>query len=116
MREKWDHIFVEEMNVIDTENYPMALEDPFKAKIKLNLDGIDAKDVGLEVVFFKRIEDNELDLKFSKELSLTQKEGHLAVYECELMMQMSGVYEYGFRLFPKHERTCPVRPRRLTSA
>ncbi len=103
MLHNWNDIKVLEMNVLDTENYALPLGDHFNAVIKLDLNGMDAKDIGLEVVFFKRLNEEDLELKFSEEFTLKSKNNGTAVYECKVELELSGVYEYGFRLFPKHE-------------
>lgn len=103
MLRQWDAIRVEEMNVFDTDNYALPMGDRFKATMKLFIDGIDAENIGLEVIFFKRLNDNELELKFSEEFILKAKTNNAATFECDVELEMAGVYEYGFRLFPKHE-------------
>lgn len=109
MMENWDEIEMLEMDVVDTDNYALTVGDDFHASIKLHLDGIDPDHVGLEVVFFRRSEDEELHVRLVKPLELKSKEGKVATYQCSLEPQMSGVYEYGFRLYPKH----PKLPHRM---
>ncbi|MDX1667551.1 MAG: alpha-glucan family phosphorylase, partial [Saprospiraceae bacterium] len=99
----WDEIQVENTELLDTENFPLPLGQPFSASIQLYLDGIKAEWIGLEVIFFKRIGEEELEPVFSEELQLARTEGKMATFECEVDPNISGVYEFGFRLFPKHE-------------
>jgi len=102
--QKWDLIQVTDTEVFDTDNYPLPLGQPFKAKIKLDLAGIDPKHIGIEVVFFKREDDdNSLNLGKVIQLEVTQQEGSMATYECNANPKISGIYEYGFRLYPKHD-------------
>ncbi len=103
MMQEWDTIRVEEMDIFDTDNYALPLGDHFNAQIALYLGNISAQHVGLEVVFFKRMNDEELHLKYAKEFVLKQHKGNIASYECDVELEMAGVYEYGFRIFPKHE-------------
>lgn len=100
---KWDNIELVDMQAYDTDNYSLPLGRPFNAKIKLNLDGLSAKHLGIELVFFKR--ENETSLKIGKivPLELTAEDGYIATYECHIDPQLAGVHEYGFRLFPKLE-------------
>ncbi len=101
--QKWDTIHVEEMNVFDTDNYSLPLGDRFKTTIKLNIGDIDAQNIGLEVIFFRRLTEDELQLKFAEAFVLKDKTNTIATFECDVELNISGVYEYGFRLFPKHE-------------
>lgn len=108
MLEHWDSIWVAEMNMFDTDNYAVSLGECFKASITLNLGALEAEHVGLEVVFFKRKNDEEIELKFAHAFELSEQKGELATYACEVGLEIVGVYEYGFRVFPKH----PLLPHR----
>lgn len=99
---KWDAIHVIEKEVFDTDNYSMKVGDQMQSKIKLFLDDILAEHVGLELVFFRRIDEEKLELIRTQDLEITAQDGQIATYETTLGLDISGVYEYGFRLFPKH--------------
>ncbi len=104
MRQSWEKLQVVDIDVLDTDNYSLTVGQPFQAKLKVFLDGVDPEHVGLEVVFYKRREaDESLEPRVNCPLELLEKDsGSVAVYGCELELEMSGVYEYGFRLYPKH--------------
>lgn len=101
--QRWEQIQVVDMNVYDTDNYPLPLGQPFLATIKLDLDGIDPQHIGIEVIFFRREENNELTIGKTIPLELKHQEGHVATYECNADPKIAGIHEYGFRLYPKHE-------------
>ncbi len=101
--QQWEQVRVSAMNVFDTDNYAVALGESFKSNITLQLGGIPAENIGLEVVFFKRLNDDEIQLKFAREFELKSKDGDQATYECDIALDIVGVYEYGFRIFPKHD-------------
>ena len=82
--------------------------DPFHARIKLYLNGIDPEHVGLEIVLFRRKSEDELVKILSQPFEMTKNSGGLATFECRVDPGVAGVYEYGFRLFPKH----PLLPHR----
>ena len=102
IQDPWDEIEVVSMDVSDTDNFALTVGDPFRASIKLFLNGINPEHLGLEVVFFRRTEGDDLEQRLITELALTEVEDHTARYECEIAPHMSGVFEYGFRLYPKH--------------
>lgn len=102
MRRNWDAIEVMGMEVYDSDNYALKVGDKFTASIKLDHKDIKPEFIGLEVVFFKRIDENNLSLEFVKELELSKEEGSIGTYTCNITPEVSGVYEYGFRMFPKH--------------
>jgi len=103
MRENWEKIQVLEHDVMDTENRSLKLGEPFEASIKLDLNGVAAESIGIEVVFFQRKTEEEVKLIMAKELELKSKKNGVATYTCALPVQISGVYEFGLRMFPKHE-------------
>lgn len=103
IRSRWNHINVLEQNVLDTENQSLKYGADFASQIKLDLAGIDPKDIGVEVVFFQRKNEQELEVVLNDELQLATTEGTAATYKGSVKTNMTGVYEYGFRVFPKHE-------------
>lgn len=103
MMKNWNSIRVEEMDVFDTDNYALPMGEQFSASIKLHLGNIAPENVGLELVFFKRMNEEELHLQFAKELEFKGETSGIAHYRCDLAPEIAGVFEYGFRVFPKHE-------------
>ena len=102
MRQNWHHIQVVDIDIFDSENFSLQVGDSFKGRISLQLNGIDSKNVGLEAVFYRRTEDDQLELQVCKEMKRLGQEGDVVTYAVDINPQISGVYEYGFRLFPKH--------------
>lgn len=99
---RWKAIHVLEREVLDTENYSLTLGDQFHLRFKLYLDDIAAGDLQLEALFFKRKNEEELDLRYRYPIPMVHSEGLEATFETTFQLEMSGVYEYGFRLTPKH--------------
>lgn len=101
--EKWNEVEIAKIETFDTDNYALPLGKPFKAKIQLYLAGLEPDVVGVEVVFFRRNRKEELELKQTDELKLIKTDQMMATYEIEMDPKVAGVFEYGFRIFPKHE-------------
>lgn len=99
----WEAIEILDTQIMDTDNHPLPTGKAFEASIKLFLGSLTPDEVGVEVVFFKRKSEDELIPQLAVELEKRESNGHTATYHCKLDPKMSGVYEYGFRLFPKHE-------------
>ena len=102
VRRTWDAIELTDLQAPDTYNRSLPLGENFKASVTLQLHDLGSSDVGVEVVFFRRISETELELIGSDELELDHQKGALATYSCDITPQAAGVFEYGFRLFPKH--------------
>ncbi len=100
---QWPGIRLVEMNLYDTANHALPMGQPFKASVTLDLNGLQPDEAGVELVFFKRLSEEELQIRLSTELTPQPQAHSLVTYTCEIEPGMAGVYEYGLRLYPKHE-------------
>ncbi|MFK8103115.1 MAG: alpha-glucan family phosphorylase [Saprospiraceae bacterium] len=102
-RSHWEGITVVDHQMYDTDNHALPLGDFFEAEISLRMAGLTSNDVGVEIVFFKRIDEEDLELVHAEELALKSQNEHICVFKCKVQSTVAGVYEYGFRIFPKNE-------------
>ena len=102
IQKQWGGLRVDAHYIYDTDNFALQAGDPFKAEITVFLNQINPQEVGMEVVFFKRIDESEVKLEIVQEMKLSDTDGINATYSVEFKPTMTGVYEYGFRVFPKH--------------
>ena len=99
----WESIEVKNMDVYDTFNSPIPLGENFTAKILVDLKDLSPQDISMEVVFIQRDENSgEKKIFFTGELNKNIVSKHEVLYECAIPATKSGVYEYGFRIFPVH--------------
>lgn len=103
MRSRWSGLKTVDVATLDTDNHSLAVGRDFTAKITLDLNGIDATQLKVEVLFFQRKQENKLILKNKAAFKLVAVEKDLAVYEVAIDPQLAGVYEYGFRVRPQHD-------------
>lgn len=103
MVQRWAGIHLVDRDIFDTDNYSLTLGESFNVGIKVYCNGVKAENLGVEILFFKRKSETELELRNTFPLELTDGNGDIATFSSEINPQMSGVYEYGFRLYPKHE-------------
>jgi glucan phosphorylase len=108
VRRSWQALELVDLQAPDTFNRSLPLGGEFEAKATLNLQDLHAEDVGVEVVFYKRHSEKELEFLFVQEMDLESKKGSEVVFNCSFVPRTAGVFEYGFRLFPKH----PLLPHR----
>jgi glycogen phosphorylase len=102
VRRAWNAIELIDLKAPDTFNHSLPLGSHFEASVTLHLQDLSAQDIGVEVVFFRRKSETELDLIGTYELTAKgQKEAH-ATYACDIAPAAAGVFEYGFRMYPKH--------------
>lgn len=104
MKQRWDHIELAQADTFDSDNQALQTGEPFKATLHIYLNGVQPEDLGVEVAFFSRVNDEELELQFTQELELKNVRDGLATFTCTVDPKLAGVFEYGFRAFPKSEQ------------
>jgi alpha-glucan phosphorylase-like protein len=102
MRKVWDAIELADLQAPDTFNRSLPLGDHFQASVTINIQELEAADLGVELVFFKRKSEKELELFRKFPLTLQSQQGALATFTCDVQPETSGVFEYGFRVYPQH--------------
>ena len=102
VRRTWNAIELLDLQAPDTFNHALPMGAHFTAAVTLNIQELEAKDLGVELVFFRRRSETELDLLGTYELKPGTQQGTVVTYSCDMTPAESGVFEYGFRLYPKH--------------
>ncbi|HTL83018.1 MAG TPA: alpha-glucan family phosphorylase [Bacteroidia bacterium] len=102
---EWEDIAVINSEVYDSTNKAFPLGEEFTARIVLDLHELAVKDIGVEIVFINKRKPGETfgSILFKKELSPVVNKNKQVTYECKMPMTLPGVFEYGFRIFPKNE-------------
>jgi glycogen phosphorylase len=102
VRQAWSGIELIDLQAPDTFNRSLPLGENFHATVSLQIQSLSQADLGIEVVFFRRHSETELELISRHELEPDRQEGTTAHWWCDIVPSTAGVFEYGFRLFPKH--------------
>ena len=101
--DQWDGLSLINAKTFDTDNEALQVGQIFTAELQIALNGIKGENVGVEILFFQRINDEQLVVRVKESLSLVSVSNGVGIFACEIDPQLAGVYEYGFRAFPKHE-------------
>jgi len=102
VRRAWEAIEVVEIQVPDTYNHSLPLGEHFKASLTLHVQNLKPGDIGLEIVFYRRLTETELEFIAAYPLELkSQKDAH-ATYTLDMVPKTAGVFEFGVRLYPNH--------------
>ena len=104
----WDSIEVLSIKTPSSNQKPLSLGEAFKAEIVLDLNELSGTDVGIEVVFGKKINDEVKEPDFIEEMTLDRAEKNIVSFTCNIPINQAGVYDFVFRLFPKS----PLLPHR----
>ncbi|HTX88358.1 MAG TPA: alpha-glucan family phosphorylase, partial [Bacteroidales bacterium] len=99
----WNSIQVVSMEVPDSTQKPMILGDTFKAEVVLDLKELRGTEVGVEVVFGKKVNDEVNEPILIEEMKLSRTNKSTVTYACEIPFNQAGVYDFSFRIFPKNE-------------
>jgi hypothetical protein len=99
----WQGIEVVDSESFDTVNKAFPLGDVFNAKVVLDTNGIDAKNLLLEACFYERLSEEKIHLRHKEAFKLKKQSDGKAFFEISLDPRLAGVYEYGFRLRPNHK-------------
>ena len=103
VRRYWESIEVVDVQVYDTSNNALPLGEPFQATLTLNLSELSIEDVGIELLVIERTDEKNFHIVLIEPLKAIEQHNNLVVYRCEIQTTQAGVYDYGFRIYPKHE-------------
>jgi phosphorylase/glycogen(starch) synthase len=99
---EWDNIYVVSLNLPDSTQKPLILGESFQAEIVLNLAELSPEDIGIEILFGKKVNDEVKEPIFIREMLLTKADRNIATYTCDIPFNQAGVYDFTLRLFPKN--------------
>jgi phosphorylase/glycogen(starch) synthase len=104
----WDSIEVISVKTPDSNQKPLMLGESFKAEIILDLNELSGTDIGMEVLFGRKVNDEVKSPSFMEEMTLVRSEKNIVVFGCDIPINQAGVYDFVFRVFPKS----PLLPHR----
>ena len=100
---KWHDIKVisETLPQTNQEN-TLNTDDNFIARIELDLNGLSHEEIGVEILFARKYNDEITSIMYKQELEVSV-EGSVAVYSCNIPIYKAGVHDFVFRVFPKSD-------------
>jgi phosphorylase/glycogen(starch) synthase len=101
MIQKWNGVEVISVKLPDTSTKPLNLGDPLNVEIILNTNGIPAKHLGIELVLGQKENDKVKNVLKLEELTFMKESGVKATYSGSTTMNVSGVFDFAFRILPK---------------
>ncbi len=104
VREKWDNITIINAEYPDSNVRPLVLGENMNVKLKLDLDGLSPEDIGVEILFGRKGQDDRLEkLLYVFNLKSEKLERNVSVYYREIPVTIAGVYDFTFRVYPKNK-------------
>lgn len=104
----WDSIEIVSVSMPDSTKKPLRLGENFVAEIVLNVNELSPADLGMEVLFGHKINDEVKKISSVEEMAVAGVDGNIVTYFIEIRTEQAGVYDFAFRLYPKH----PLLPHR----
>lgn len=100
---QWNSIKVVSETLPQTnQEHSLNTNDSFEAKIELDLNGLSPEEIGVEILFAKKYDDEVTSIVHKQELSVSSS-GDLHIFECNIPIIRAGVHDYVFRIYPKSE-------------
>ena len=99
----WESIELVSINLMNTADNSLLLGDKFIAELVLDLNELNESDFGVEVVFIQKNLEGEESIISVYEMDQLKRENGKVTFRCEVTTKRVGIYNYAFRMFPKHE-------------
>ncbi|HRY32204.1 MAG TPA: alpha-glucan family phosphorylase [Bacteroidales bacterium] len=100
---EFENIEVISVKTTNSSLRPLALGDDFQAEIQVDIHQLEPHDIGIEVVFGIKENDEVKAVSFLKEMTLTVVNNKRLTFSCSIPLNKPGVFDFAFRLFPKNE-------------
>ncbi|MFZ4399919.1 MAG: alpha-glucan family phosphorylase [Bacteroidales bacterium] len=98
----WDSIEVLSVEFPDATQHSLMLGDNFKAEIKINLNELTGIDLGIEVVFGQKENDEVKKPLMVVEMTMNRIADDILTFNCDIPANTAGVFDYSFRMYPKN--------------
>ncbi len=98
----WDNIKLVEKKLLSNSGKNLLLGDLFMAELTLEVSDLKDSDFGVEVVFVQKSPGGSREIVSVYEMEHMQSENKRVTFKCEIPAKSTGVFNYAFRVFPKH--------------
>jgi phosphorylase/glycogen(starch) synthase len=101
----WKNIKVIEYDFPDVTREEFKVGQTYTGKVILDLDGLTPQEIGVEMVTTNSIIGDEQSVyRGTLDFECTHSEGGVAEYSFSLNVDETGLYDLGFRIYPKHDK------------
>ncbi len=98
----WDHIKLVDKKLLSNNGKNLLLGDLFMAELTLEVSDLKDTDFGAEVVFVQKSPGGSREIVSVYEMELVRSANKQATFKCEIPAKSTGMFNYAFRVFPKH--------------
>jgi hypothetical protein len=101
--DSWEGVKVTRLAVPDPLAKPLLLGDDFVAEIDLDLNGLSAEDVAMDIVVGQKEDDSVKKIILKQDLELIEKGKSKATFRSVIPTSRVGIFDYAFRIFPNNK-------------
>ena len=98
----WPAIHVTRYICPDSTKAPLKMGQEGVFGLTLHLAGLSPEDIGVEVVFGHKVNDQVKELSRVEELEMECFQDGKATYTARIVLDGAGVFDYAFRMYPKN--------------
>jgi hypothetical protein len=98
----WEHLEVLNVKAPDPSVGPLNQGELFNAEIRINLQELSADDIGIEVLFGRKVNGEVKNISWICDMKLAEASNSHATFRCSIPMKKAGVYDYVFRVYPNN--------------
>ncbi|HER09162.1 MAG TPA: alpha-glucan family phosphorylase [Bacteroides sp.] len=100
----WKNIRVIEHEFPDVTREEFKVGETYTGKVVLDLDGLTFREIGVELVLVNSARNEEESIyRGTVDFTCTKHEGSIAEYTFEQHVNETGLFDIGFRIYPKHD-------------
>jgi alpha-glucan phosphorylase-like protein len=103
MVKAWEDLEVLSLDLSGLNGKVYQIGKEYKGNVILDLKGLPQNSIGLELVVTDTDKNGKIILIHSQEFNLEKFEGSKAYYEIRIIPTLTGVFNYGLRIFPRHD-------------
>ncbi len=104
----WEFITLVDVKVPESSMRSLKLGERYQVELQLDLKDLHSTDVGVEILFGKKKNDQMEELLDVVELHAVEENGGIVRYAADIDAAITGVFDFAFRVFP----TNPLLPHR----
>lgn len=95
----WDQIEVLELDLFESSTDMLDTGTEYKGRVVLDLNGLDPKQVGVELIITRQMK----EMVSVQQFDLKDASAGKARFEAKVLNDRPGTFNYGIRVYPKHE-------------
>jgi len=100
----WKEIKVIEYDIPDATREEFLVGQTYTGRVVLDLDGLTPGEIGVEMVMINNaMDEDESIFRGTVDFECTKSEGAIAEYTFVQEVSETGLFDIGFRIYPKHK-------------